>query len=62
MPNPQPNETDRAISHALVALAGGAVGASRNGLPGFVIGAVVTTAAHVVLDAPLADVVADVTH
>jgi hypothetical protein len=59
---PQPNQTDRAISHALVGIAGGAVGATKHGLPGFIVGAAVTAVAHAALDAPLANAVAEVTH
>lgn len=55
----QPSRDDRLISHAVVALASGAVVGSQKGLAGFVGGAVVGVLVHEAFDAPLADLIAD---
>jgi hypothetical protein len=55
----QPDQSARLISHALVGLGVGYLGAKEKGFAGFIVGVVVGTAAHEVLDAPVAQLLAD---
>jgi hypothetical protein len=58
-PRPQPDPIVRWVSHAIVALGVGYFIGRRTGLAGFVISAVVSTAAHEYLDAPVAQLLSD---
>jgi hypothetical protein len=57
---PRPTKTDRLISHVAVGLAAGALVGTKKGLGGFIVGALVGAGAHAALDAPTAQLVADV--
>lgn len=57
--NRQPSQTDRIVSHAIVGLAAGAAAGRKAGWPGFIAGAAVAVAAHEILDAPVAGLIAD---
>lgn len=56
----QPSRTDRIIAHAVVGVGVGALVGKRTGLWGFIVGAVVGVVVHEALDAPAAQVVADI--
>jgi len=57
---PRPTKTDRLISHAAVGLAAGALVGTKKGLGGFLVGALVGAGAHALLDAPAAQLVANI--
>jgi hypothetical protein len=57
----RPNQVNRLISHAVVGLAVGMLVGSKKGKSGFVMGAIASVAAHEMLDAPVADLVAEFT-
>lgn len=59
MANKRPTGTDRAISHVLVGLLAGVVVGRKAGVAGFIIGGIVGAILHEALDAPAAQVVAD---
>jgi hypothetical protein len=55
----QPSDRDRALSHVVVAIAVGLIVGKKFGKWGFVVGALVGAEAHEILDAPVAQVIAD---
>lgn len=55
----QPDQDARLLSHALVALGVGYLVAKEKGLAGFIVGAMLGTAAHAALDAPVAQLLSD---
>jgi F0F1-type ATP synthase assembly protein I len=59
--NHQPNQTDRIVSHVIVGLLVGLVVGKQTGKWGFVVGVLAGAGAHELLDAPVANVVADFT-
>jgi hypothetical protein len=58
--HPRPTQTDRWIAHAGVGLIAGGLVATKKGLAGFVVGALVGMGAHYVFDQPAAQLVADI--
>ena len=50
---------DRWVGHVVVGLLVGALVGKAKGLPGFVVGAIVGGVAHEVIDAPAAQLIAD---
>lgn len=58
-PQRQPDPIARWVSHVIVALGVGYFVGRRTGLAGFVVSAVVSTAAHEYLDAPVAQLLSD---
>lgn len=58
MSNNTPSPADRLISHVLVGLAVGLLVGSETGIIGFIVAGLLAAAAHALLDAPLARVVA----
>lgn len=58
-PQRQPDPAARWISHAIVGLGIGYVVGKRTGMAGFLISAIVSTAAHEYLDAPVAQLLSD---
>jgi F0F1-type ATP synthase assembly protein I len=56
-----PNSTDRFVSHIIVGLAVGLLVARKAGASGVVVGALLAMGAHEMFDAPVADLVADIT-
>ena len=61
MAKKQPSDTDRLISHVIVAVVVGFIGSKIKGAPGAIVGAVVGAVAHYELDAPVALAVAELT-
>ena len=59
MAKKRPSETDRLLSHVIVALIVGFVGNQIKGAPGAIAGAVLGVIAHEELDAPVAQMIAD---
>lgn len=55
----QPDQNVRLVSHALVGLGVGYLVAKEKGLAGFLVGAVLSTVAHEALDAPVAQLLSD---
>jgi len=60
-PQNQPDGEDRIISHVLVALVVGLLVGRKRGIQGFLIGAVAGAVGHELLDAPIANLVAEIT-
>ncbi|HTW06974.1 MAG TPA: hypothetical protein VME46_05675 [Acidimicrobiales bacterium] len=58
MPNNTPSPADRLVSHVLVGLAVGLLVASKTGIVGFLLAGLLAAAAHALLDAPLARLIA----
>jgi len=56
-----PNSTDRIVSHVIVGIAAGLLVARKAGASGVLVGALVAVGAHEMLDAPVADFIAEVT-
>ena len=62
MSNKRPTNTDRIVSHILVGLVVGYLVGKQTGKWGFVIAALASAGAHEMFDAPVANVVAEITH
>jgi hypothetical protein len=58
---PQPNQTDRIVSHVIVGLVVGALVGRKAGVWGFVLGGLLAAGAHELADAPGAQIIADLT-
>lgn len=58
MSNNIPTPADRLVSHVLVGLTVGLIVGSMTGIGGFLVAGLLAAAAHALLDAPLARVIA----
>jgi hypothetical protein len=59
MPKMRPSNADRILGHIIVAAVVAFVGSKVKGVPGAITGAVIGVIAHEELDAPLAQVIAE---
>lgn len=59
MANKQPSDADRIMGHLIVAAVVAFIGSRIKGVPGAIAGAVIGVVAHEELDAPLAQLIAE---
>ncbi len=61
MAGKQPSDADKLVAHGIVGVGSGLLAGQKAGVVGFVLGAALGIFAHVLLDAPLAGVIAQIT-